>query len=141
MKYFAYGSNMNETHTSRRCLDSVMLGVGILNGWEFFVNSRGVASIVMDDNSKVYGVLYEISEKDLKQLDLYEGYPRIYSRIEEKIVYKDNETTAWVYADNNYLNEGEPRIGYLEDILDSAEYFKFPEQYIKHLKKYGTTKN
>lgn len=112
------------------------LDVGELEGWEFFINQRGVANIIMDENSKVYGLLFEITKRCLSCLDMHEGYPDFYGRSELPIKFKDKEVNAWVYIDSNSIKVGKPRPNYLEKIVKTAEKFKFPRHYIKHLKSF-----
>lgn len=137
--YFAYGSNMDLEQMKTRCPRNYnLLGVGKLEGWEFFINSRGVANIIMDENSKVYGLLFEITKRCLNCLDMHEGYPKIYGRSELSIRFKGKEINAWVYIDNNFREIGKPRTNYLERIIKVAENkeFRFPGNYIKHLKSF-----
>lgn len=136
--YFAYGSNMDLEQMKARCPRShKFLGVGELYDWEFFINSRGVANIIMNGDSEVYGLLFKITERCLNCLDMHEGYPRIYGRLELPVKFgNEEEVNAWVYIDNNFLEVGKPRTNYLERIVEVAQKFEFPEDYIKHLKSF-----
>lgn len=138
INYFAYGSNMDLEQMKTRCPSGhKLLGVGVLEDWEFFVNSRGVANIIMDENSKVYGLLFKISETCVGNLDEHEGYPNIYSRLDLPIKFNDEEINAWVYIDNNFKEVGKPRTNYLDRIVKAAQKFEFPKKYIKHLKSFN----
>jgi len=45
--YFAYGSNMwRHQMAVQRCPGAEFSGVGLLRGWRFLINARGVATIV-----------------------------------------------------------------------------------------------
>lgn len=144
MKYFAYGSNMDLEQMKRRCPDNFkLLGIAELEGWEFFINNRGKANIAIDTvdpNSTVYGLLYDVSENCLDSLDKEEGYlrvPKIYDCDLEKVKYKGEITGAWVYVDKKNLQTGKPKPPeYLDRIIDVATNFKFPSEYIKHLKSF-----
>ncbi len=59
----------------------------IFTGWSRKWHG-GVASIKPSKGDKVIGAIYEISEKDLKVLDKYEGYPTVYNRI-KVVVFTD----------------------------------------------------
>ncbi len=82
--YFAYGSNINLDQMAQRCPNAEPLGVVVLNGYElqFRGNSRGagVATIAPKRGGKVYGLLWNITEKCEASLDIYEGYPRLYTK-------------------------------------------------------------
>ena len=82
---------------------------GQLNGFELNVNVKdsinpnlGYANIVPDENQKVEGVLFQITEEDLILLDSYEGFPELYSRIQMNVFSLKTKTylKAWVYTGN-----------------------------------------
>ena len=89
MKYFAYGSNMDKSQMKRRCSDSKFLGKAMIEGyWLDFTRESsnwdgGVADIVKDPDNFVWGILYDISDKDLESLDYYEACPVYYSVLSE----------------------------------------------------------
>jgi gamma-glutamylcyclotransferase (GGCT)/AIG2-like uncharacterized protein YtfP len=141
MKYFAYGSNMSQSQMNKRCANPVLLGSAVLHGYKFFINNRGVANIKENSTSKTYGVLYEITERDLKLLDKYEGYPDIYQRQTFKIHYLNTLVYATAYIDNNNLSLGEPRRNYLEGIYNAAKELNFSQDYIEELMEYESAKN
>ena len=84
MLYFAYGSNLNHERMQSRCRDSKYIKNIFLEGYKlsFCAVSRsyGVANIVKKTGSKVPGGLWEVSESDEKELDVYEGYPTLYTK-------------------------------------------------------------
>ena len=143
MKYFAYGSNMDISQMKCRCpRNHKLLGIGRLEGWEFFINSRGVGNIILDENAKVYGLLYEITERCLNCLDMHEGYPSIYVRDELSIKFNKTIIESWVYIDKNHIQIGTPRTNnnYLERIVAAAKKFEFPERYTNHLESFLVNK-
>ena len=85
--YFAYGSNLDVEQMKIRCPDSELVGESVLNGYKlaFTAESKmwggGVADIVVNNGSEVWGVLYKISDNDLTNLDRYESVPDLYNRI------------------------------------------------------------
>ena len=74
--YFAYGSNMNVEQMRRRIPDARVVGRAVLKGWR--VVERLYADIEKSSGGRVYGVLYLLSAKEMRRLDIYEGYPRTY---------------------------------------------------------------
>jgi len=129
---------------SERCGDNYkLLGVAVLEGWEFYINNRHKANIAVDSvdpNAVVYGLLFEINEVARNSLDKYEGYskvPKVYSRIIENISFNGKFVKAWVYFDTNNLMTGKSDItDYLYRIIKVAEKFNFPKPYITHLKSF-----
>src|SRR3990167_10380669 len=81
-KYYAYGSNMDAEQMLKRCPQSIFQEKETLSGYQFFINKRGFASIRKKKNSQVWGIIYSISVSDENSLDRYEGYPKIYEKLD-----------------------------------------------------------
>lgn len=84
MYYFAYGSNLNRKQMLERCPGAKPLFKATLPNFKLIFTGwtrrcrGGVASIKHFTDEKITGGIYEISEKDLKELDKFEvGYNRI----------------------------------------------------------------
>lgn len=95
MYYFAYGSNMNQDDMAYRCPGAVKAGNGML--WDYTLVERQFADIDYKAGSWVDGVLWEISEDNLRSLDHYEGYPRFYNRHLADIGFDGRIVGAIVY--------------------------------------------
>ena len=103
--YFAYGSNMDLNQMAFRCPDAQALETVRLEGYRLAFRSnggnRGVATILPDPDSHVDGVLWEISPEDERNLNFYEGFPRLYRK---QILTLENrlgkELTAMAYVMN-----------------------------------------
>jgi len=97
MLYFAYGSNLNMVQMKKRCPDSIPISKVKLKGYKLVFNR--VADIIESAGDIVEGAVYEVSVRDLKNLDIYEGYPRLYERINiETIDAAGNVFKAFVYV-------------------------------------------
>ena len=68
--YFAYGSNMNPIRMAQRCPGAITLGVGVLRNYR--LAERLYADIDFQEGAEVHGVLYLISEWNLRSLDARE---------------------------------------------------------------------
>ena len=80
MQYFAYGSNMNLRQMQFRCPHAKLLGWGRIDNWQ--IVERMYADIEYAEGKRVYGAVFEIAhEQDWHNLDHYEGYPSLYSRL------------------------------------------------------------
>ncbi len=74
----------------------------------------GVASIRAFRGQKVRGAIYEISERDLRRLDKYEGYPDTYQRINVTVFDEDGSPfEAVTYIKSGQLEETAPSKDYL----------------------------
>lgn len=95
--YIAYGSNMNVGQMADRCPDSRLLGVSQIDGYalEFHGGGGAVATIVPREDSRVPVVLWEISERDERNLDRYEGFPRLYFKKDFRVYLGKRKVSAF----------------------------------------------
>lgn len=127
--YFAYGSNMHPEQMQERCPDARPVGIASLEGWEVRIGHRRVATIVSAQGSDVWGVLWTISPQEVATLDRCEGVHRDLYRPESVVVHTDDgDCTARTYIED-FVEDGPPRPGYLDRILDGARHFNLPEAY------------
>jgi cation transport regulator ChaC len=137
---FAYGSNMDETQMARRCPDSKPVGAASVAGYGFLINDRGFASIAEASDRVVHGILWDLSVKDEKRLDRYEGVAQgLYRKVMLEVKRADGSSVdALVYiACSNEM--GTPRPGYMEKILQAARAHGFPAECIEELKSWLVT--
>ena len=123
MYYFAYGSNLNRKQMLERCPDSKprftatfpnykLIFVGWNRQWR-----GGVASIKSLRGEKVPGAVYEVSDRDLKRLDSYEGYPGNSNRLNVTVFSEDGEPIqAITYIKTGQVEETKPSTEYLSII-------------------------
>ncbi|KAL5001700.1 hypothetical protein BDV10DRAFT_159590 [Aspergillus recurvatus] len=76
--YFAFGSNMQLSQMASRCPDSKVFAKGVLPGYRWQINERGVANVVPTPprdgkDSVIQGILFTVSPKDVRTLDKKEG--------------------------------------------------------------------
>lgn len=104
LNYFAYGSLMDIEFVKDLGVNFKNPRKGILTDFKFAVNveddlipENGYANVIPFEAGIVEGVLMEINPEDLSLLDVYEGYPSLYSR--RKLTIYDNKKLidAWVY--------------------------------------------
>ena len=138
--YFAYGSNLDVEQMKIRCPDSELVGESVLNGYKlaFTAESKmwggGVADIVVNNGSEVWGVLYKVSDNDLTNLDRYEGVPDLYNRINVVVAAKNGtkfEAVSYGIVDKQEFVQ--PSTAYLSIILKAAKKFKFPNRCVKFI--------
>lgn len=138
MFYFAYGSNMQHRQMlEERCPGSKFVGHAILDGhWMvydgFSVEWGGaVANVVSSRQDEVWGGLFEITEEQLAQLDVHEGYPKYYHRRLAEILRPrtKEKVQAWVYYRSPQVS-GVPSKRYVEAVVHGARECGLPEDYI-----------
>ena len=60
--YFAYGSNMDQRQMDYRCPAAVMVSTGWLNNYGYRIEGRGFATVIPEENSRVWGVIWKLTE-------------------------------------------------------------------------------
>jgi cation transport regulator ChaC len=138
--YFAYGSNMDWEQMSKRCPEAEFVSVGTISGWRFQINTRGVATIIPESGSTVYGIVWCLSEADERSLDSYEGVRNgLYTKRTMEVRLSDGQSVkafAYVAKDSQ---PGTARPGYMRIILSAARSNAFPSSYIQELQRWCTT--
>lgn len=124
MLYFAYGSNLNLKQMHSRCPDSKPVTKAKLKGYQLCFNR--VADIVKKENGIVHGAVYIVSQDDIKSLDIYEGYPNNYTKIQ--VVVEDDqgnthETFAYVMTQKG---SQEPSEAYYNIIKQGYQDWQLP---------------
>ncbi len=115
---------MNLDQMAYRCPDAEVVGTVRLEGYRLsFAGGSGVATILPETGSHVDGVLWEISEADERQLDVYEGFPRLYGK--ETVTVRDEagrEHSVMAYTMNAPYRDQRamPSIPYLYGIVEGC---------------------
>lgn len=145
--YFAYGSNMDAEQMKKRIGRLPDRVPGILRGWRLEFNKAsenipdaGFANITPCSGETVEGILYHLSERELRKLDGSEGVPYHYERHQVSVKRKD---TGEVVAAVTYVaNPDKVRTGfkptreYLNHLLAGSDYLS--EEYVRRLRAVET---
>lgn len=169
--YFAYGSNMDNAQMTERCPNARYIGKGYLPDYKlaFTRNSRkwdsAVADILVSPGETVWGIIYIVTDEDLKKLDIREGHPTIYRRKSENVMVFNNSIFD-MDSDSNKIDEGIgdegynnlinykplevevyevvkkelnlfPKLNYLNKLQDAAFEYSFPKKYQESLHRFG----
>ena len=134
MLYFAYGSNLNwRQMLKERCPGAKFITKYNLYGYKLIFsnyNSKAVfghANIEKNKKSKVPGAIWNITRKNEKILDVYEGVPTYY----QKEYIKWNKKKVLVYIQNSFIKK-KPNSSYLHTIIEG---YKNCNLELRHLKK------
>ena len=141
IKYFAYGSNLDLSQMKRRCPSSKLISKGSLSGYRLTFNKfssgwgGGVADVIQDQGSKVWGLIFELSDTDLERLDRYEGYHKDWTNLYERwkaVIDTPNGQICdvWVYTVVEKQKFVKPTPEYLQIIKDAAVKWNFPKAYL-----------
>lgn len=151
MLYFAYGSNMEPDQMGERCPDHVVVGLAALHDHRLHFPQYshrwggGVSSIQLHHGETVWGVLYDLSDEDLRHLDEAEGFRapgdqhNIYRRehVTVELERPDDgsiprRVRAWTYIANP-SNPSPPSLRYRDALLNGARHHRLPEEYLARL--------
>ncbi len=100
--YAAYGSNLNMAQMEYRCPDATVYSTAELKDHELLFRGSphsAVATIEPKEGSSVPILLWEISAKDERNLNRYEGWPTLYGKEQKDFQLESGETvSAMVYV-------------------------------------------
>ena len=119
--YAAYGSNLNHAQMRGRCPDAKYLGSAMLQNQNLLFCGQPDHSFACFENMEGKEVpigLWEISARDEKSLDRYEGYPNFYHKTVLPAAFDGEEVHAMVYIMDLAMPAG----------LPSAMYYDIVEQ-------------
>ena len=120
--YAAYGSNLNHAQMRGRCPDAKYLGSAMLQNQNLLFCGQpdhSFATIESMAGKEVPIGLWEISARDEKSLDRYEGYPNFYHKTVLPSVLDGEELHAMVYIMDLAMPAGLPSVMYY-DIVEKG---------------------
>ena len=132
MYYIAYGSNLNFKLMRSRCPRArpvfYLNGVRVnkLSGWSLSFNRY--ANIIKNNNGFVSIGLWKITKHCEKELDIYENFPILYSKIYFK--YYSIKAMTYVMNSNKLLK---PSNTYLKLIYQGYKDFNLNPGYLKNI--------
>lgn len=131
--YFAYGSNLHQQQMEERCPDSEPLAPVKLKDHRLLYR-RGVATIERFRGDVVYGAVYVISERDLANLDMYEGYPKLYKRKNYELERLDESETIEAigyYMPAHKYQQSLPSCEYYQTIKTGFQHWDLPVEHLE----------
>ncbi|MQA02768.1 MAG: gamma-glutamylcyclotransferase [Streptosporangiales bacterium] len=138
--YAAYGSNLDPKQMLQRAPHSPARGTGWLTGWRLGFGGEdrsfdgALATVVEDDASQVFVMLYDLSPADEARLDRWEGSELgLYKRIRVRVDTLDGQALAWIHVLDGYEG-GLPSRRYVDIIADAAASAGAPDDYVAALR-------
>ena len=135
MKYYiAYGSNLNIRQMQFRCADARIIGTATIEGYRLLFKGSKTGSYLTVEEAEGYEVpvaVWQISERDEKCLDIYEGFPDFYYKKEMKLRVKGIRTgkiydrDCFVYIMHEERKIGMPSDFYVRVCAEGYRAFGF----------------
>jgi AIG2-like family len=132
---------MDHGQVLERCPHSPQAGTGWLDGWPLTFGGEDIgwegalATVAEDADSRVFVVLYELSDTDERSLDRWDGATLgYYSKLRVRVATLDGDVLAWLYVLNDYEG-GLPSARYLGIMADAAEAAGAPADYVADLRR------
>lgn len=119
--YIAYGSNLNLKQMARRCPTAVLVGTGVVNGYELQfkgVPDNAFATIGEKEGASVPVAVWELEPRDEMRLNVYEGYPTHYFKKNISVTINGKEISGMAYIMNLQAEFNMPSFSYLKTIRD-----------------------
>lgn len=141
MKYIAYGSNMSIEQMAYRCPGATIVGTGKIEGYNLLFRGRPYSAVATvekgREKSQVPVLVWEIDENHERALDIYEGFPTLYTKVNIPVQMDNGEfiDTAMAYVIDPTLHFGAPSAYYFSVIRDAYLEFGFNLEILKYAVK------
>lgn len=120
-KYIAYGSNLNLGQMAKRCPTAKVIGKGEIMDYELLFRGHSlpaVATVEPKAGASAPVLIWDIGPEDERNLDIYEGYPRLYGKVDLEVQTEDGCESIMAYTMNEGHEIGKPSMHYLETITN-----------------------
>lgn len=140
--YLAYGSNLSVEQMLHRCPGAVYVGTAEL--YDMCLHFRGSKTgsyLTVDpyDGERVPCLVWKVSDEDEQALDMYEGYPRFYKKINTQVdlcCLADGEFVeripAFYYRMDARRSLGVPSKYYLSVCMEGYRRFDFDMGFLEN---------
>jgi hypothetical protein len=128
--HFAYASNMSRGLMRARCPAACPVGPASLDHHRVIVTRAGYASLLRRPGSRVHGLLWRLTPRDLAALNRYEGIDAGHYRVVFRpVLTAQGRVRALVYV-ARCAAPGCPRPGYMPLVLAAAREAGLPSRYL-----------
>ncbi len=145
MLYFAYGANMDPEVLTERGVMATPVCTGKVRQVRLVFHKpgedgTGKADLQDHRGSTVEGVIYEVPEASLVNLDVYEGVEKgHYRRQRIKVQTSRGELDCVVYRAAKFKTGLKPSRAYLDALLRGAAHHRLSQEYQSFLRSHLTT--
>lgn len=142
MKLFVYADNLNPTQLKRRAPEHRPVGKGYLpdHTIQFCRWSSqwrcGLASVVPSPGERVWGMILDVTEEDLKLMDEFEGDvpPGAFRHLPVTVITEDEEKTLVTTHAAAPIGKFKPKEHYLDWVMKGLKHWKLNEETVEQWK-------
>jgi gamma-glutamylcyclotransferase (GGCT)/AIG2-like uncharacterized protein YtfP len=134
LRYFGYGSNMNPEVMKKRIGGWASADRAVLKDYKFIFMPRPgivIPVIVPSKGDTVLGVVYSLTDGQLKEIDKYES-PYSTTTVEVETDGGKVEALAYVFDLRKFLSRVE---SYRHNWIEGLKHYKFDEEEIAKVRK------
>jgi len=138
--YAAYGSNTNVQQIKFRCQQAQLVGTGFIENYMLTFQGQAynaycniIKSTSKEKKSRVPVAIWRISNNDLLRLDQYEGYPRVYDRVEIPVMVSDKglvKCIVYVMTNGKEVPYNVPSLAYLDTVMRGYAINNLPPKFL-----------
>ena len=136
MYYLAYGSNLNKEQMRWRCPDAEVVCVSEIRNYRLLFR-HGVLTIEPAKGHSVPVVVWKVSDRDIANLDVYEGYPHLYYKRDFMVKFPDGKRhKTFAYLMWKKFPVTVPRDCYLNVCLHGYDDFDLDKEVMNEAVRY-----
>jgi len=145
MKFFLYGDHLNPTQLKRRAPEHQFLMVATLpehtikfcrwsSQWRC-----GLASVTPSPGEQVWGAVFEVTDEDLKLMDLFEEDvpPSAFRQVQVTVLTEAGEKIPVTTYAATPIGKFKPKAHYLDWVIKGLKHWKLPEEAIDIWKSFA----
>jgi gamma-glutamylcyclotransferase len=144
MKFFFYADNLNPTQFKRRAPEHQFIANAYLPDhaihfcrWSSQWRS-GLASVSPSPGEKVWGIIADVTDEDLKILDTFEDEvpPNAFRHVQVTVIKEDGEKELVTTHIAAPIGKFKPKEHYLEWVIKGVTHWKLPEECLETWKAF-----
>jgi gamma-glutamylcyclotransferase (GGCT)/AIG2-like uncharacterized protein YtfP len=143
MLYFAYCTLLDRDEMGRFCPGAVPGSTGTISGWRVGfaaydrANNRGGCQLIAEPGHEIYGILYDMSDAEMTELDRISGVPDgYYERIDVTVTTAGGQQIpAITYIIPSPQGAFTPSAAYTRPIRAGARAVGLPDAYVAELEQ------
>jgi gamma-glutamylcyclotransferase len=136
MQFFVYADNMNPTQLKRRAPEHKFVAKAYLpdhtiqfSRWSSQWRC-GLASVAPSPGERVWGIIVDITDEDLKSLDTFEEEvpPGAFRHVQVTVIKEDGEKELVTTHIATPIGKFKPKEHYLGWVIKGAKHWKLPDE-------------